>query len=127
LLVAAGLAVLAKLDGAKMPFSAALAVSVHASVVLAIQQLAATPVGYLAESRASPTNLAAWLGLEAGTMQARMLGAVDLFGLWWVWLLSIGVAAVTGRRTGRYLVRVLLVYGAGAAVIATATTLSGGF
>ena len=56
-----------------------------------------------------------------------MFGTIDLFGLWWLWLLSVGVAAVTGRRAGRYFARFLLVYGGGAAAIATAMTLSGGF
>ena len=127
LLVAAAIAGLAGMDGARMRFAVALAIAVHASLALALQQLVAAPASYLTESLASPTNLASWLGLDAGTLRARMFGTIDLFGLWWLWLLSVGVAAVTGRRAGRYFARFLLVYSGGAAAIATAMTLSGGF
>jgi hypothetical protein len=125
-LVALGLVALARIDGSVLPFAVALAISVHASVPLVIQQLVATPLNYLAESLASPTNLAAWLGLEAGTVGARLFGAIDLFGLWWIWLLAVGAAATTGRPVRRYVAGLLLVYGAVAAALAAVMTLSGG-
>jgi hypothetical protein len=126
LLVAAGLAGLARLDGVALPFAAALAISVHASLALLVQQLIATPVHYLAESLASPTNLAAWLGLESGTVAARLFGAIDLFGLWWIWLLAVGAAAATRRPALRYLARMLIVYVGVATAAAAVMTLSGG-
>ena len=46
LAVAAGVMLLARLDGSTAGFGAALAVTVHASVVLALQQLVATPLLY---------------------------------------------------------------------------------
>ena len=95
--------------------------------VLAIQQLVAVPLHYLRESLTSPTNLAVFLpNVEDGTAAARLLGAVDLFGLWWIWLLALGLAAVSGRPARRYLGRLLLVYVGVAAGIAGAMTLSGG-
>jgi hypothetical protein len=125
--VAAGLALLARLDGAILSAHAALAVSVHAAVVLALQQLVATPLHYLRESLTSPTNLAVFLPmLEDGTVGARLFGAVDLFGLWWIWLLAIGVAAATGRPARRYLTRLLVVYLAMAAGVAAVMALAGG-
>jgi hypothetical protein len=126
LLVAAGLVVLARIDGSSLPFAAALAVTVHASVPLGIQQLVATPINYVTESLTSPTNLAARLGLEDGTLGARLLGAIDLFGLWWIWLLAVGVTAATRRPVRRYVARLLLVYGSVAAALAAGMTLSGG-
>jgi Yip1-like protein len=127
LAVAAGLALLARLDGASLSGLAALAVSVHASVALAVQQLVATPVQYLRESLTSPTTLAGLLpGVEDGTVAARLFGAIDLFGLWWIWLLAIGVAAATGRPALRYMGRLLLVYLGVAAGVAGVMTLSGG-
>jgi len=96
-------------------------------VALAIQQLVAVPLHYLRESLTSPTNLAVFLpNVEDGTAAARLLGAVDLFGLWWIWLLALGLAAVSGRPARRYLGRLLLVYVGVAAGIAGAMTLSGG-
>ena len=64
----------------------------------------ATPLHYLRESLTSPTNLAVFLPIfDDGTVPARLLGAVDLFGLWWVWLLALGLHAAAGRPARRYL------------------------
>jgi hypothetical protein len=125
-LVAAALMALARLDGAPLPIAGGLAVSVHASVPLAVQQLIATPISYLTESLASPTNLAAALRLENGTLGSRLFGAIDLFGLWWVWLLAVGLSAATGRRASGYLVRLVFIYAGIAAALAAAMTLAGG-
>jgi hypothetical protein len=111
LLLTAGLIALARIDGTRMTWSVALAVSVHASVVLVVQQLVATPLHYLRESITSPTNLAVFLPmLEEGSVAARLFGTIDVFGLWWMWLLALGIAAATGRPARRYLVRLLGVY-----------------
>jgi hypothetical protein len=125
--VAAGLALLARLDGTRLSAAAALAVSAHAAVALALQQLVAVPLHYLRESLSSPTNLAVFLpGLEDGTVGARLFSAVDVFGLWWIWLLAIGVAAATGRPARRYLARLLVVYLGVAAGVAAVMALAGG-
>jgi hypothetical protein len=125
-LVAAALVALARLDGAPLPIAGGLAVSVHASVPLAVQQLIATPVSYLTESLASPTNLAAALRLENGTLGSRLFGAIDLFGLWWVWLLAVGLSAATGRQARGYLVRLVFIYAVIAAALAAAMSVAGG-
>ena len=52
----------------------ALAITVHATVVLALQQIIATPVHYVYESLTSPTNLAGILRVfDEGTWPARLL------------------------------------------------------
>ena len=61
LLVAAGLVGLARFDGARVTFVTALAIGVHATVVLALQQVVAAPLHYVNESLTSPTNLAGLL------------------------------------------------------------------
>jgi hypothetical protein len=127
LAVAAGLVLLARMDGAGLSGTGALAVSVHASVALAVQQLVAAPLQYLRESLTSPTNLAAFLPMfDEGTVPARLLGAVDLFGLWWVWLLALGLHAATGRPARRYLGWLLVVYLGIAAGVAVVMALRGG-
>ncbi len=119
LLVAAGLMALAALDGVKVRYVVALAITVHASVALAVQQIVATPLHFVRESLTSPTNIAGVLPmLEEGSLPARWLGSVDLFGLWWVWLLAVGLGAATGRPARRYLVRLLLAYVGVAAIVA---------
>ncbi|MFA5908207.1 MAG: YIP1 family protein [Vicinamibacterales bacterium] len=119
LLVAAGLMALAALDGARVRYVVALAVTVHASVVLVLQQIVATPLHFVRESLTSPTNIAGVLRmLEEGSVPARLLGSIDVFGLWWVWLLAVGLAAATGRQARHYLWRLLAAYVGIAAVVA---------
>lgn len=119
LLVAAGLMVLARLDGAAVGYGTALAITVHATVVLALQQAVATPLHYIQESLTSPTTMAGVLRMfDEGTVAARLFGTIDLFGLWWMWLLSVGVAAAAGRPVRRYFWRLLAVYVGVAALVA---------
>ena len=42
--------------------------------------------------------------MEEGTLPARFFGTLDLFALWWMGLLAIGLAALTRRRVRRYVV-----------------------
>ena len=92
---------------------------VHATVVLALQQIVATPVHYLYESLTSPTNVAGILRVfDEGTWPARLFGTIDVFGVWWLWLLSVGLAAATAGSARRYLLRLTAVYVGVAAVVA---------
>ena len=126
LLVAAGLLMLARIDGAAMSFVTALAIAVHATVVLALQQIVATPLHYVQEALTSPTNVAGVVRMfDEGTWPARLLGTMDVFALWWVWLLSLGLAAATGRPARRYAVRLLAVYVGVAAIVAAIFAVTG--
>ena len=117
--VALGLMVLARLERAALSFAAALAVSVHATVVLALQQIIVTPLHYAQESLTSPTNVAGLLRMfDEGTWPARLFGTIDVFGLWWMWLLSLGLAAATGKPARRYVWRLVAVYVGVAAIVA---------
>lgn len=126
LLVAAGLAALARLDGVRVTFVTALAIAVHATVVLALQQVMATPVHYLYESLTSPTNVAGVIRVfDEGSWPARLFGTIDVFGVWWMWLLAVGVAAATGRPARRYVWRLLAVYVGIAALVAAIFAVAG--
>ncbi len=127
ILMAAGLMALARFDGARVTFVTALAIAVHATVVLAVQQVVAAPLHYVNESLTSPTNLAGLLRVfDEGSVPARLLGTIDVFGLWWMWLLAVGLAAATGRPARQYIWRLLAVYVGVAAIIATVFAVSGG-
>jgi len=79
----------------------------------------ATPLHFVRESLTSPTNIAGVLPLlEQGSLPARWLGSIDLFGLWWVWLMAVGLAAATGRPARRYLARLMVAYVGVAALVA---------
>jgi Yip1-like protein len=118
--VALGVMALARRDGAAVTFVTALAIAVHATVVLALQQVIATPLHYAYETLTTPTNLAGVLRVfDEGSWPARLLGAIDIFGLWWMWVLAVGIAAATGRPARQYIWKVLAVY-IGVAAIVTA-------
>ena len=120
LAVAAALVALARLGGGRVTFVTALAIAVHATVVLAVQQVVATPLHYVNESLTSPTSIAGLLRVfNEGSVPARLFGTIDVFGLWWVWLLAVGLAAATGRSARQYSWRVLAVYLGVAVIVAT--------
>lgn len=126
LLVAAGLLVLAKVDGVKLAYATALAITVHATVVLALQQFVALPFHYLQEALTSPTTVAGVLRIfDEGGFAARLFGTIDVFGLWWMWLLSVGLAAAAGKPARRYWLRLLAVYVGVAAVVAIVFAVAG--
>jgi hypothetical protein len=118
---------LAGIEGAGVSFIVALAIVVHATTVLALQQVIAVPAQLVSESLASPTSLATLMpAVEDGTWLARLFGAIDIFGLWWVALIAIGLAAATGRSTLHWLVRLTAAYFAIAALVASAVAVLSG-
>jgi Yip1 domain len=124
LAVAVGLWLVARYDGARPSFIQALSTTVHASVVLVIGQLIATPFHYVRESLTSPLNMAALLPLmEDGSVQARFFGTLDLFVLWWTALLAVGLSVLTRHRTARYALRIAAVYLCFAGVVAASLAL----
>jgi hypothetical protein len=127
LLVATGLYLWARRHAPGTRYLAALSVAVHASVVLVVQQLVATPLHALRESLTSPFNLAALLPFfDEGSLPARVLGTVEIFGVWWAVLLALGAAALTGGRARAYVGPVLAVYLGVAVAVAGVVVLMGG-
>ncbi len=125
LLVAAAVWAVARFDGAPATFVQGLTVAVHATLVLLIGQIVATPLHYVRESLTSPLNMAAILPLmEEGTAPARFFGSLDLFAIWWAAVLAVGLSVLTRRPTGRYglLMTALLVGFAGVMTAIMAVT-----
>jgi hypothetical protein len=83
-------------------FRQVLAVAVHAGIVLALRVIFAAPVTYIRETTASATSVGALFPLlDEGTAAARFLGLVDMFLLWWVVLLGVGMGILYRRSAGR--------------------------
>lgn len=104
-------------SGSQPTFVQVLAVVSCASVILALRQVVATPIDYLRESIASPTTLVQLFSmLNEASPLARFLGIIDLFVIWWIVVLAIGVAVLYKRSTrslalvftGAYVVLALL-------------------
>ncbi len=108
-------------------FRTVFAVVVHAGAVLALQQVVVTPLNYARESISSATNVAVLLPmLDEGSVAARFLGMIDLFILWWIVMLAIGISLVYGRRVGRVATTLFAVYVGLALVLAVTMAVAGG-
>lgn len=117
-------AALAAGPGRGRGFVRSLSVTVHASAVLVLQQAIALPLHLVRESLTSPFNIGALLPwFDEGTLPARVLGSVEVFGLWWVALLAFGCAALSGQPARRYLGPLAGVY-AGVAVLVAGVVLA---
>jgi hypothetical protein len=113
--------------GGDASFKQVFAIVAHAGVVSAAQQLFVYPLDYARESLSSPTTLAAFVPfLDENTFPARLLGSIDLFLIWWLVNLAIGLGVLYKRRTGPIAVGFLSVYLAIALIISgIRTALSG--
>jgi hypothetical protein len=86
--------------GGTATFKQAFAVTVYSSVITVVQQLFSTPLAYARGSLDSSTNLAVLLPmLDDTSFLARLLGTIDLFWIWWIVVLAIGLAVLYRRRT----------------------------
>lgn len=92
--------VFAVLMGGQATFKQLFAVYVHASVVSAVGQLFTGPLNYFRGSVSSATNLAVALPMvDEHSFVGRLLGMIDLFVIWWLVVLAIGLAGLYRRRT----------------------------
>ena len=113
--------------GGTATFKQVFAVVVHAGAVSVVQQAFTLPLNYMRESMASPTNLASLLPmLPEGGFLTYLLGAIDVFIIWWVFVLAIGLAVLYKRRTQPVAITLFSIYGVIALIIATVRTFMGG-
>jgi hypothetical protein len=104
-----------------------LAIVAHGGVILALRQLVSAPFSYARETLASPTTLGQLLPIfDEASLPARFFGAIDLFVVWWVIVLAIGVALLY-RRSVRSTAFVFMgAYVGFAGLLAMAMAVSGG-
>ena len=119
--IAAGLliAVFNAVMGGNATFKQVYAIVVYAGFLSALQQLFVFPLDYAKQSMSSPTNLAVFLPfLDEGTFAARFLGFLDLFRIWWLVNLAIGIAVLYKKRTTPIATTMLVIYGVIALIVA---------
>lgn len=105
--------------GGQAAFKQVFAVVVHSSVVSAVGTLILTPVNYFRESLSSATNLGVFLPfLPEGNFIARFAGMVDVFVVWWVMVLAIGLAVCYRKKTRNVAAGLFAVYGVIAIAVA---------
>ena len=107
-------------------FRGLLSVVVHASAILAVRQTLAAPISYARETTASATSLAVWLPLAGGGALADgFLGVVDVFVMWWLVVLAVGLGVLLERPARRLAARFLGLYLAAAFALALALAVLG--
>jgi hypothetical protein len=102
-LLVAGLAIAIfnVLLGGDATFPQVFAVVAHANVIGVLALLFMLPLNYAREAMSNPTNLSVFLPmLDDASFVARFLGAIDLFRIWWIVSLAIGLAVLYKRKAG---------------------------
>jgi Yip1-like protein len=113
--------------GGDATFKQVFAIVAHSGVVLTLSQLFGLPLAYARQTLSGATNLGVLMPfLDESSFAARLLGAIDLFIVWWIVSLAIGLGVLFRRRTGPIATTMLLVYVViGVVIAAVKTAMSG--
>lgn len=108
-------------------FKQVFSIVAHTGVVLSVSQLFGLPLAYARESMSGATNLAVFTPfLDETSFAARLLGAIDLFILWWIMSLAIGLGVLYKKRTSPIAITLIGIYIAIGAIIAAIKTAASG-
>src|SRR4051812_1879962 len=99
------------LMGGDARFKQVYALVAHTGLIVALQTIFSLPLDYARETMSSPTNLGVFAPfLEENTFPARLLGSLDLFHMWAILSLAIGLGVLYKRRTAPVAWTMFLVY-----------------
>ncbi len=113
--------------GGNASFKQVYSIVVHAGVISALGQLVTGPLNYFRGTMASATNLGVLLPmLPEGAFVTRLAGMIDLFVIWWVFILAVGAAVLYRRRTQPIAITLFGVYAVIALVAAAVMSRVGG-
>lgn len=105
--------------GGTATFKQVFAVVVHAGPIGVLSALFTVPLNYSRGTMSSATNLGVFLPmLSEQSFVAHFLGVIDLFLLWQLIVLSIGLAVLYRRRTQPIATALLVVYAIIALIVA---------
>lgn len=111
----------------EVTFPQVLTVIVHASAIFAVGAVIALPINYARESLGGATSLSIVMpAFGESTFPARLLGAVDIFAVWWVVLVALGLSILYQTRTLPIARWLFGAYAGGAAALALTQALRGG-
>jgi len=120
-LVIAGIAigVFNAILGGDGKFKQVYAIVAHSGVVITLATLFGLPLAYARETMSSTTNLGVFVPfLDESSFLARFLGSLDLFQIWWIVSLSIGLGVLYRKRTGPIATTMFVIYVAIALIVA---------
>jgi hypothetical protein len=113
--------------GGNASFKQLFAVLIHAGVISALQQLFTGPLNYFRGAVTSATNLAVLLPMvDSKSFLGRVLSMTDLFLIWYVLVLAIGLAVLYGRKTQPIALSLYAVYAVIVVVFAAILSRVGG-
>jgi Yip1 domain len=113
--------------GGNASFKQVFAVVTHTGVVGVLGQLFTVPMNYMRGVMTSATNLAVLLPFVPETsFLGRLLGTIDLFLVWQLIVLAIGLGVLYRRRTQPIAFSLFGVYGVIAVIIALVRSSFGG-
>jgi hypothetical protein len=113
--------------GGEASFKQVFAVLVHAGAISALSAVFSGVVNYFRGSMGSVANLGALLPmLPENSFAGRLLGMVDVFLIWYIVVLAIGLAVLYRRRTQPIAISLLSVYAVIAIVVALIKSRVGG-
>jgi hypothetical protein len=113
--------------GGDASFKQLFSVMAHASVISALQQVFTGPVNYFRGAVTSATNLTALLPMfEPTSFIGRVLSMTDLFLIWYVLVLAIGLGVLYRRRTQPIAITLYGIYAVIVLVLAAVMSRLGG-
>jgi hypothetical protein len=113
--------------GGEASFKQLFSVVVHAGAVSTLSAVFTGPLNYLRGAVGSATNLGVLLPMiDEKSFLGRLLGMTDLFIIWWLIVMAIGLAVLYRRRTQPIAISLLAVYAVIALCVAAVMSRAGG-
>jgi hypothetical protein len=97
--------------GGDATFKQVLAIVAHSSMIGALQNTFSRPLDYIRETVSSPTSLSVLLPfIEEKSFLGRLTGMLDLFQVWSILSLAIGLGVLYKRRTSPIATTMFIIY-----------------
>jgi hypothetical protein len=118
-----GFLIFSAIMGGNATFKQVFTVFTHAGAVSVIGQLFTVPLNYARGTMSSATNLTVLLPMvDETSFIGRLFGTIDLFIIWYVIVLAIGLAVLYRRRTQSVAITLFGIYAVIAVAIAVVMT-----
>jgi hypothetical protein len=97
--------------GGDATFKQVLAIVAHSTLIGALQNTFSRPLDYIRETVSSPTSLSVLLPfIEEQSFLGRLTGMLDLFQVWSILSLAIGLGVLYKRRTAPIATTMFIIY-----------------